>query len=106
MTEPDRDAPRYRLPFAVEIAAALPDPERYGPDDLHRDFRRLFYGSDQGRRALAVILQQTRVFDGLHQETDRLGNARPYDPYAVAHGEGKRAIGLWLMQVIDAEAGT
>lgn len=78
----------YRLPFAVELASVRPY-EEGDLHDRHADFRAVFYSNARGMRVLQAILEITSVFDCLPAGDD------------MARFEGRRDVGVWLMQTID-----
>ena len=82
------------LAFAGMIAATQPDPASYRDVDRYRDFRRVFYGSAEGRRVLAVILSRSRTWDRSYV---------PGDTHESARIEGMREIGLWIMETMNHE---
>lgn len=95
-------AARRRRP---EGASAMPDPEalfadlararggaRWTDDDRRRDFRRVFLGSEAGRRVLYELFAWSHMFASTFV---------PGDAYATHWREGGRDIGLRLLTVLD-----
>jgi len=82
-----------RIRFSERIAADLPDPRGYGPEDLYRDFVRTF-STPSGRRVLAQILVWCNVWDRSHVTGDALETAK---------NEGARDIGLRVMETMNFE---
>lgn len=84
---------RDPVAFSEMIAANAPD-RKYSALDRHREFGRLFEGGPEGRRVLAQILMRCLVWDRSHV---------PGDPYETARREGMRDVGLWIMEIVNAE---
>lgn len=82
-----------RLEWSREIADALPQAS-YSVRDRTRDFRALFSVTEQGRRVLAQVLSRCRLWDRTYAGDDT---------HETAFREGNRDIGLWLMDVMEAE---
>jgi hypothetical protein len=82
-----------------------PDPEAlfaeiahtgYRDEDRYREFRRVFLGSDEGRRVLHEILSWGHMFQSSVGRTD-------IDPNRVLFLEGERNLALKLLATLNAE---
>ena len=82
-----------RIKFSARIAADLPDPSGYGPEDLYRDFVRTF-STPSGKRALARLLMRCNLWGMSYVEGDT---------HATAKNEGARGIGQWIMETMNFE---
>lgn len=81
--------------FAEAVVKSFPS-DGYDASDMGVDFRRVFYGSEQGKRVLSAILVRCKVFEPL------LDQEAAIDPNALVDAEGMRKIGLWLMESLEA----
>ena len=79
-----------------DTLASLPSSDGYTTNDLYRDFRLVFFGTDEGKRVLRNILQLGCVFS-----EPELPN--PIDPYALAQSRGRRWLALKILQVAQFE---
>jgi len=70
--------------------------KNYTDADRYRDFRRVFLGTDAGRRCLYQIFEWAHVFHT---------SVVPGDPYMSHFQDGERAIGLQILSVLNAEPG-
>lgn len=76
--------------------ASLPSSERYLPKDRYHDFRKLFMGSEEGKRVLREIASWGRLLN-----EPKLPN--PIDPYRLALREGERNIVRRLIATVYIE---
>jgi len=79
-----------------DALASLPNPTPYSPRDKYHDFRRLFTGTDEGKRVMREILSWGRMF-----KPSILGS--PIDPYLMAVREGERNMALRLLATVINE---
>lgn len=91
---------RYARPFhdADHVWTRLNEDmptQPYPADDRCRDFRRVFRATPAGRRALAQILERSRVCERSFVPGDSLETARR---------EGMRDTGLWLLEILADDA--
>ena len=93
----------WRSIFASKVGR--PDPEAlfaeishtgYRDEDRYREFRRVFLGSDEGRRVLYEILSWGHMFQSSVSRTD-------IDPNRVMFLEGERNLALKLLATLNAE---
>jgi len=80
----------------VDFLASLPSTPNYSKKDRYSDFRRVFTGSEEGRRVMREILSWGRMF-----RPGVLGT--PIDPYLMAMREGERNIALHLLDTVHNE---
>jgi hypothetical protein len=80
----------------LDMLSSLPSQDGYTPMDRYRDFRKLFLGSDEGKRVLREVLSWGRMF-----RAPALGN--PIDSHRMAVAFGERNIALKLMATINIE---
>jgi hypothetical protein len=80
----------------LDELAALPSTDGYSAKDRYHDFRRIFMGSDEGRRVMAEILSWGRLMQPW-------GFSSPIDPYQMALREGQRNIALKLLDTVLRE---
>jgi hypothetical protein len=89
--------------FASKVGR--PDPEAlfaeiahtgYRDEDRYREFRRVFLGSDEGRRVLYEILSWGHMFQSSVSRTE-------IDPNRVMFLEGERNLALKLLATLNAE---
>lgn len=80
----------------LDMLASLPSQEGYMEMDRYRDFRKVFLGSDEGKRVMREILAWGRLF-----RAPVLG--RPIDPYAMAIAHGESNIAKKLLTIIHDE---
>lgn len=78
--------------------ADLPQPGQYTAMDRYQDFRRVFLGSEEGKRVLRELLAWGHCF-----RPSVPAAAGPIDPYAVVRNEGERNIALRLLKVVNTE---
>ena len=76
--------------------SALASSELYTPKDRYHDFRKIFMGSDEGKRALREIVSWGRLLN-----EPKLPN--PIDPYRLAIREGERNIVRRLIATVYIE---
>lgn len=79
----------------LDALSSLPA-KQYLPKDRYHDFRKVFMGTDEGKRVLREILSWGRLF-----QPSIVG--KPVDPYAMAIREGERNMALRLMAVVYNE---
>lgn len=79
-----------------DALADLPSLENYTPKDRYRDFRKVFMGSEEGKRTLKEILSWGRMFRPAVVTA-------PVDPYLTHVREGERNICLKLMHTVYNE---
>lgn len=80
------------------LAALAADPSAgagYRPIDRHRDFVRVFLGSDEGRRVFAQIMTMGRLFGPCH---DIEAGAE-----ANAFAAGRRDLALRLFDIVNVQ---
>lgn len=70
----------------------------YASVDRFRDYRAVFWGSDQGRRVLKDII---RAGHGIR--TTIVGPEPSIDPYRMAIHEGERNMALRILRIATAE---
>lgn len=80
----------------LDMLQSLPTQEGYTPMDRYRDFRKVFLGSEEGKRVLREVLSWGRMFS-----SPVIGN--PVDPYRMSIAFGERNIGLKLLSTINYE---
>ena len=80
----------------IEILLSLPSSEGYSAKDRYHDFRRVFTGSEEGKRVFREILAWGRMFRPSALNT-------PVDPYLTHIREGERNIALKLLHVVNNE---
>lgn len=80
----------------IDALASLPNPQSYTPKDRYNDFRRVFMGTEEGKRALREILSWGGMF-----RPSVIGN--PIDPYRMAVREGERNMALKLLAAVYQE---
>lgn len=80
----------------LDTLSELPAPENYTPEDRYHDFRRVFTGSEEGKRVFREILSWGKLF-----RPSVIGT--PIDPYAMAIREGERNIALRLLVTVNKE---
>ena len=86
---PDHEA------FLTELARFHPG-KRYGKIDRYRDFRRVFLGSEQGRRVLYEVL----AICGMYKSAAPRAN---FDPYETMFLNGQQDIAFNLLGTINVE---
>ena len=80
--------------------------ERYGPDDVARDFRQVFGGDDiVGRRVLFMILTWCGEYD-VSEDEDPESRVPPLDPALLQRWAGKREIAAKLKAALYADLTT
>ena len=79
----------------LDAIASLPA-KQYLPKDRYHDFRKIFMGTEEGKRVLREILSWGRLFQSSIM-------SKPIDPYAMAVREGERNMALRLMTVVYNE---
>lgn len=80
--------------------------ERYGPDDVARDFRQVFAGEDiVGRRVLFMILTWCGEYD-VSADDDPDSRVPPLDPALLQRWAGKREIAAKLKAALYADLTT
>ena len=84
------------LTSSLDLILGLKKTDQYHPMDAYRDFRKVFLGTDEGKRVLREILSWGRVF-----RSPTFGN--PIDPYAMAVTFGERNMALKLLATINHE---
>lgn len=96
MSEPDETAPEAQ---AESLAAEflLVPPPAYEPMDRYRDFRRVFLGSDEGKRVLFEIMRMGRMAN------PTIPPGKPIDPLGMAVMNGERNLVLRLLAIIAHE---
>ena len=70
--------------------------EKYQPKERYQEFRKVFMGSDEGKRVLREIVSWGRLL-----KSPVLAN--PVDPYLLAIQEGERNIVRRLLVVVNVE---
>lgn len=75
-------------------AAGDAPPPGYSAEDRRRDFRLAFLDAPAGRRALAQLLARCRVWER---------SFVPGDTHETARREGMRDVGLWLLEIVNAD---
>ena len=80
----------------LDALASLPSSKQYLPKDRYQDFRKVFMGTDEGKRVLREILSWGRLFQPSVM-------SKPIDPYAMAVREGERNMALRLMVTVYNE---
>lgn len=80
----------------LQLFADVAIPEDYSARDRYDDFRSVFLGSEQGRRALKQILTWGHVLRVPRQR-------HPIDPYFVVQTEGERSLALRMLAVMMVE---
>lgn len=80
----------------LDLVASLPSQEGYTAMDRYRDFRRVFLGSDEGKRVLRELLAWGRMF-----RAPAFGN--PVDPHRMSIAFGERNIALKLLSTLHNE---
>lgn len=81
-----------RLASSDEFLRCLP-PAGYSDHDRHVDFKATF-GTEQGRRVLALILARCHLWGSTFYHGDT---------HDTAFAEGEREVGLWLMDMVANE---
>lgn len=81
-----------RITFSNRVAADHPG-QTYSDADRYRDFAKLF-NTAHGRRVLSIILVRCQIWERSYA---------PGDSHGMAHKEGMRDVGLWLMETINME---
>lgn len=81
---------------SLNLILSLPASDQYSRMDAYRDMRKVFLGSDEGKRVLREILSWGRMF-----RAPILG--KPIDPYAMAVAFGERNIALKLLATLYNE---
>ena len=76
--------------------ANLPLLENYTAQDQYHDFRRIFMGSDEGKRVLRRILEKGYVFRDPPI-------THPIDPYLMAVHRGYRRLALEILGTVENE---
>lgn len=80
--------------------------ERYGADDVARDFRQVFGGDDiVGRRVLFMILTWCGEYD-VSEDDDPESRVPPLDPALLQRWAGKREIAAKLKAALYADLTT
>ena len=80
--------------------------ERYGPDDVARDFRQVFAGGNiVGRRVLFMILTWCGEYD-VSEDEDPESRVPPLDPALLQRWAGKREIAAKLKAALYADLTT
>jgi len=79
----------------LNVISNLPS-GNYLPKDRYADFRKVFFGTDQGKRVLREIVSWGRIL-----KAPILTN--PVDPYLLAIQEGERNIVRRLLVTINVE---
>lgn len=80
--------------------------ERYGADDVARDFRQVFGGDDiVGRRVLFMILTWCGEYD-VSEDEDPESRVPPLDPALLQRWAGKREIAAKLKAALYADLTT
>ena len=74
------------------------DSGSYTVMDRYRDYRAVFWGSDQGRRVLKDIIKF-----GHGIRTTAIGPDPTIDPYRMAIHEGERNMALRILKISSAE---
>jgi len=80
----------------LDMVTSLPSMKGYTPMDCYRDFRRVFLGSEEGKRVLREILSWGRI-----TSQPLLGN--PIDSHRMAVAFGERNIAIKLLSAINDE---
>lgn len=83
-------------PDLFDILAGFPSTANYTAHDLYVDFRKVFFGSDEGKRVLKNILELGLVFT----EPEI---ASPIDPYLLAQMRGRRWMALKILKLSQFE---
>ena len=84
------------MPDFFDELGYLPISEAYTPQDRYHDFRRLFMGSDEGKRVFREMLSWGRLFRTAAHGT-------PIDPLQLAIREGERNFALRLLNTVYNE---
>lgn len=80
----------------LDAVSNLAGSKPYLPKDRYADFRKVFTGTDEGKRVLHEILSWGRMFQPAV-------NGKPIDPYAMAIREGERNMALRLLATVYNE---
>lgn len=80
-----------------DTLTSLPRPEVYTDKDRWHDFRRVFMGSEEGKRVLREILAWGHMF------RSSAGRGAPIDPCRLAFHEGERNLALRLLTTVTVE---
>lgn len=80
----------------LATALSLSKPENYTQQDRYRDFRKVFFGTEEGKRVLHELLSWGHMFKPSPSTS-------PVDPYAMAIREGERNIALRLLTTVSVE---
>lgn len=80
----------------LDMLANLPSSQGYLPKDRFLDFRRVFTGSDEGKRVFVEILSWGHML-----RPSVL--ASPIDPYLTHMRDGERNIALRLLATVNNE---
>lgn len=75
-----------------DTLASLPSPTNYTEKDLYRDFRLVFFGTEEGKRVLRRILELGSVF-----AEPKLPS--PIDPLMLAQIRGRRWLALKILDI-------
>ena len=94
MTETPED-----ITASLNLFLSLPASAQYSQMDAYRDMRKVFLGSEEGKRVLREILSWGRVFRSPSFSS-------PIDPYAMAVTFGERNMALKLLATINHEPRT
>jgi len=80
--------------FFDSLTSIKPGRNQYTKMDRYRDFRRVF-NSDEGKRVLSQIIGESEGLPIIENEVA--------DTHKMAFRAGKRSVGLWIVQVLNAE---
>jgi len=83
-------------PDLFDVLSGIKLPANYTNHDLYRDFRRVFFGSEEGKRVLRQILEIGYVFC-------EPVIASPTDPYLLAQIRGRRWLALNILKLSQFE---
>ena len=89
-----RELPSLDDLLAEMHAAAMPERTKM---DRYREFRRVFLGTDEGKRVLYDILAWC------HMGHSSIKPGQVIDPYDVVKQEGERRVGLYISTTLNAE---
>lgn len=79
-----------------DTLSSLPAPTNYTEKDLYRDFRLVFFGTEEGKRVLRRIVELGYVFS-----EPKLPS--PIDPLMLAQIRGRRWLALKILDITQFE---
>ena len=80
----------------LDWVADLPRLTNYTANDQYRDFRKVFMGTDEGRRVLRKIMEEGAIFQ-------QAALISPIDPLKLAASAGRRHLALKIISIINDE---